>query len=57
MGQLIIKFRDNHPKKFEMEFKFSKELVKNLRLQEVIVNGVVYEEKNATNNSKSDENE
>ena len=50
MGQLIIKFRDNNPKKVEMEFKLSlpAEIEKALKPREVIINGIVFEKKKET---------
>lgn len=50
MGQLIIKFRDNNPKKAETEFKLSlpAEIEKALKPKEVIVNGIVFEKKESS---------
>lgn len=48
MGQLIVKFRDNNPKKkVKMEFKLSlpAEVEKALKHEKVIINGIVLEKK------------
>lgn len=59
MGQLIIKFRDNNPKKAEMQFKLSlpAEIEKVLKPKEVIVNGIVFEKKETSRRRPKNRND
>ena len=55
MGQLIIRFRDNNPKKVEMELKQSLpvEVEKGLESQEAIINKIVIEKKGTSRRPKN----